>query len=657
MRLVSSAILIGAVLVSVPVRGDSLEGTRFELRERAHRATVTVDRGFARIVVQRTIQNDGARSDQATYWLGVPEGGVATGLRTLGASSSGAPMWFNGELMEAEAAAAKYKELTGLGGFTPKDPALLSWRSQSLLALQVFPVLPKSEKVVEYTMLVPTRYESGFHGFTVPGPSGDAAATATAAVFVRAARPGDRVFVNGVPASEAPVRLDADLTVKLKPGAGRPLEGSLASFTMAKDRVMTHARVHVAARISEVPNGAAVVVVLDASRSARATIASEAALVRAYLSHFKNASVDVLTFDRAVHRLTPRPVPTAAAIALLYAAIPVANGSRVDDALAEADALLSARPERVKRLLLVSDLRTRTALDVTRLALTKRKSDAIVHVATVSDGRPALSRDDDSTWARLPQATGGVYWQASHPDRVDAASRAAMEALARPVTIDGVAISGLETPLAPLTDGALHEGQGLEAWSVDALEAKELTIDGMLWSTPTRFRIGAEPAEVRRSAALAFGSSLLGELRPAEMTALAFKGGAVSPVTSYLAIEPGVRPSTDGLEESGAGEGFRTKSPSIRMGATSVHRRADVDHEALLKTLLAPLAKSCGARGGMHVTLETTSVEIVDVTRIVHTPARDVAVEACLREAVWKLDLPEAFDVESMTYEVDVTPA
>lgn len=657
MRLVSSSILVGAVLVSAPVRADSLEGTRFELRERAHRATVTVDRGFARIVVQRTIQNDGARSDQATYWLGVPEGGVATGLRTLGASPSGAPMWFNGELMEAEAAAAKYKELTGLGGFTPKDPALLSWRSQSLLALQVFPVLPKSEKVVEYTMLVPTRYESGFHGFTVPGQSGDAAATATAAVFVRAARPGDRVFVNGVPASEAPVRLDADLTIKLKPGAGRPIEGSLASFTMAKDRVMTHARVHVATRISEVPDGAAVVVVLDASRSARATIASEAALVRAYLSHFKNASVDVLTFDRAVHRLTPRPVSTAAAIALLYTAIPVANGSRVDDALAEADVLLAARPERVKRLLLVSDLRTRTALDVTRLALTKRKSDAIVHVATVHDGRPTLSRDDDSTWARLPQATGGVYWQASHPDRVDAASRAAVEALARPITLDSVAISGLETPLAPLSDGALHEGQGLEGWSVDALEAKELTIDGLLWSTPTRFRIGAEPAEVRRSAALAFGSSLLSELHPAEMTALAFKGGAVSPVTSYLAIEPGVRPSTDGLEAGEAAGGFSTKSPSVRMGATSASRRADVDHEALLKSLLAPLAKSCGARGGMHVTIETTSVEIVDVTRIVHTPARDAAAEACMREAVWKLDLPEAFDVESMTYEVDVTPA
>ena len=29
---------------------------------------------------------------------------------------------------------------------------------------------------------------------------------------------------------------------------------------------------------------------------------------------------------------------------------------------------------------------------------------------------------------------------------------------------------------------------------------------------------------------------------------LARHGGAVSPVTSYLAIEPGVRPSTEGIE-------------------------------------------------------------------------------------------------------------
>lgn len=41
------------------------------------------------------------------------------------------------------------------------------------------------------------------------------------------------------------------------------------------------------------------------------------------------------------------------------------------------------------------------------------------------------------------------------------------------------------------------------------------------------------------------------------MLALAFLGRAVSPVTSYLAIEPGVRPSTAGVPGRGEGVGTR----------------------------------------------------------------------------------------------------
>ena len=80
----------------------------------------------------------------------------------------GAPRWFVGELMEAEAAAAKYHELTGIGGYYPKDPALLSWRSQGHLALQVFPVPPGERKTVSYTLEMPTEYRDGRHELTIP---------------------------------------------------------------------------------------------------------------------------------------------------------------------------------------------------------------------------------------------------------------------------------------------------------------------------------------------------------------------------------------------------------------------------------------------------------------------------------------------------------
>lgn len=70
--------------------------------------------------------------------------------------------------MEAEAAAAKYQELTGLGGFTPKDPALLSWRSPRQLLLQVFPCFAKQNKVVSYTFVVPAPYRNGAYELQLP---------------------------------------------------------------------------------------------------------------------------------------------------------------------------------------------------------------------------------------------------------------------------------------------------------------------------------------------------------------------------------------------------------------------------------------------------------------------------------------------------------
>ena len=96
----------------------------------------------------------------------MPNGAVAVGLRTKG-MLGGKPHWFGGELMEAERAARMYEELTGIGGYYPKDPALLSWRTPSLLALQVFPVAPMSSKEVEYTYRLPVTYSGGRYRVSV----------------------------------------------------------------------------------------------------------------------------------------------------------------------------------------------------------------------------------------------------------------------------------------------------------------------------------------------------------------------------------------------------------------------------------------------------------------------------------------------------------
>src|SRR5205085_1665554 len=103
--------------------------------DRGHTIEVRIEPGHATLTITRVFENRSAKHDQAMlHMTDFPLGAVATGMRTLG------DKWFVAELLDAEVAAKKYRELTGIGGYYPKDPALLSWRSQGHLALQVFPI-------------------------------------------------------------------------------------------------------------------------------------------------------------------------------------------------------------------------------------------------------------------------------------------------------------------------------------------------------------------------------------------------------------------------------------------------------------------------------------------------------------------------------------
>jgi len=77
---------------------------------------------------------------------------------------------------------------------------------------------------------------------------------------------------------------------------------------------------------------------------------------------------------------------------------------------------------------------------------------------------------------------------------------------------------------------------------------------------------------------------------------LAQRGAAVSPVTSYLAIEPGVRPSRDGIAY-GMGSG-RGRIARVRYGATAVSGQQPVfDGGAYLTHALAERWLRCGGAG------------------------------------------------------------
>ncbi len=636
---------------------------------------VTIAPGHATLVVERTIENLGKRHDQADWSIFVPDSAVATRLRTRGVLD-GKRHWFEGDLMEAETAAAKYKELTGVGGYYPKDPALLSWRTRGELALQVFPVPPAERKTVSYTLAMPTVYRDGRHELTLPplGLAGD-----QAEVVIRSRRPEDGIVVGGQP-FPAGAKLqpflggrDIDLDegapaeagiISLVPANAPMLGGALGVKRFGDDRVLVHYRIETAPKIARVPRDAQVVVILDGSRSLPETVARAAvAGASATLRHFEGAAVEVLVVDRRLHPRYGRLVPVARAIADLETLEPQrGNGSNLDAALARADQILAnAPPGRPRRVLLLSDLLTRESLKVTSLRHVLRKSGALLHVGHVDQtGDPALAVESEGDWSAIARATGGLAWDAvlsSEPD-TQSKVRATVEEWARPVRLHQFRIVIPGVTLAP-TAGAswldgkvLDEGQGVAGLQIADYAPPWLEMMGELWSKPVRVRLTPDPGDGRLWSALVFGDPLMDELSEPEMMVLARHGGAVSPVTSYLAIEPGVRPSTEGLEETTTGLGSLSAhgagGSDDLAGMAAVRPR--FDHVAWLRDALDPARVRCGfEKRRVALTVETTRAEVVDVKQIEAAPPGD---RACLGEAAWSLDLPAAFLEHHAAYQV-----
>ena len=653
--LVVGTLLAAALGASHAAGADTLTATRFDVIEKAHDVELRVAAGVATMVVRRRVQNTGSKSDQAVWSLALPGESVAVSLRTAGKKANGGLEWFTGELMEAEAAARRYQELTGIGGFYPKDPALLSWRHRGLLALQVFPVPAKDDKIVEYTLALPTHYSGGAYRVELPEAPADADAAATTLpptyTIARQAGAGGELFVNGAPAPDG-VRLvqPPTLVVELRPKAAAPLSGAVGSAVARPGRVVSHVSLNVAPQLSRVPSRARVAVVLDTSRSMAGTEGLVFAAARSYVSQFTDATIDVITFNRRVTHLTKAGVSSVEALSLLTSVPQLENGSQVDAALRAADQLLAGQVGE-RRILLLTDLHTRASLTPARVAALQ--SGAILHVATVEAGDPALERDDEDAWAPVAKRTGGVLWRAHHPERVTNATRSVFEEWARPKRIDAVRVRGAKSGDTPWPT-TLAEGDGFDAWSLAGFSATAVTVQGLLWSTPFSSRIEATPQDNRRTAQLVFGQPLMDELSEPEMMALATQGGVVSPVTSYLAIEPGVRPSTEGLEwggGGGTGQGFGRGG-----GVANAHvRRSAFDKAAFFATALGPAAKRCGAKGPVVLVLETTLAEVVDVGAVEHQ-TRDKLIEDCVREASWNLALPPGFSEPFETFSQNIKP-
>jgi hypothetical protein len=615
------------------------------MREVHHRIVLTMAPGQATMVVRRGVYNGGPRPDEATFGIDLPDGAVAVGLRTLG-ELAGKPHWFAGELMEAEAAAAKYLELTGIGVAYPKDPALLSWRFMGHLRLQVFPCMPATIKEIEYTLAMPTSYRDGAHHLTV-GQMGTEEVQAE--ITVEAAQvQGAQLFVDGTPVPPGS-RLtlgDAPVDVALTLPQFAPLAGALASLAVDETTSLARYRIEAAPKLGTAPIGARVVLVLDTSRSLREDdLAAAVTAARAYLSFMPAAEVEVVTFDRTPRRLFGTFVSTAEASARLAAAtLQRKNGSQIDDALVLASELADDG-RGPKRIVVFTDTHTRAELAPDRLRAIA-SPEALLHVVAIRATREFLLRDDDHDWNAFTRPTGGLVW---YGGARPGGTGAAFEELARPLRLHRVAVS---TDVAAVdVEPELVEGASLAGLESGTLAPRWLALQAERWAEPVRFRLEADPVESKRWAALIFGDVAHYELSDAQMMVLAQRGGAVSPVTSYLAIEPGVRPSREGIEhgagygQSGAGIGFSCRA--------AMAAKPPFDAEGFLADRLGAAWSACGGSGAhAKVELQTTRAEIVMVDGVESTGAQEAA--RCLEEFVWALPLPAEFEADHARFSLSL---
>lgn len=629
-------------LIPLPAAGDTLSGTKStEMFDRGHTIEVRIDRGHATLVISRVFENRSGKHDQAMLDMtDMPEGAVATGLRTLGGDES-KPVWYAAELLDAEVAAKKYRELTGIGGFYPKDPALLSWRSQGHLLLQVFPVAPKSQKTVELTLEAPTRYVNGKHVIDIP-----AMGTSLSPNLVLK---GSGLFVDGSAVSSGDIRrLFGTTSVAFAPKDPPKLGGRFASVSFAKGRALLHTAIEAAPKLSEAPKGAYVVVVLDGSRSlGDAARQAELAATRAYLSHLPDAKVQLLVFDRIVRPVHSEFVTVARALDdMKVLALGPRNGSNLDLALAEAGKrIVTAPPGAPRRIVAMTDLATRSTLlpsQVKGLDATK----AIVHLATVASGTPHVGRDDFDPWATVARATGGLLWRARAGVDV-AKNNRVYEEWARPLRIDRVSLTGVGLTASSVPD-SLAEGEGFEDLVLHSFPTPSVDVKGELWSAPLSTTLSTTPAEERLWSALAIGSDLLSQLKEPEIATLAFKGSAVSPMTSFLAVEPGVRPSTEGLEWGGEGFGMSgIGSGGGGLGSGIGLGKITIDRAKLLREKLSAVAAECKATD-VSARLETTWTEIVTVD----VTAKTEALRSCVVDGIYALELPSTFDAKWQKWDV-----
>lgn len=462
------------------------------------------------------------------------------------------------------------------------------------------------------------------------------------------------VFIPDAPESDSDA---GTASIVIAPPPIDVLTARLGKVVASKERSFSRLEIDTAPELMPLPKQARVVFVVDGSHSAGPEhIDAQLALVRGYLAHVDDAFADIVVARRHAARafgalVAAKDLPAAMDKARAANAFAPGNGSALDEGVRAAVKALEGAPNVPLRIVLFTDelLRSRFqnawVLDDLRAAPPRTIVHVVVPVLNERD-QSELVRDDKAPLAPFASEHHGVFARIDGLPAPDKRVADVALGLVRPVQIDGFAIAGLDVGGDDdAIGGVLHEGVGLRA-TVQLKHAPDrVTLTGRIWGDAFRRPVGVGAAFSKATAAFVFGEDDHHELSDAEMLRVAFMGRAVSPVTSYLAAEPGVRPSPLGIDRSGVGYGSGMGS----LGGTG-HGAGGGGFVPIkdLRALADAGARECLARhpakGTVTIEAETTRDEIVDVVAPKGKEAEPLL--ACLVEAVWLVRLPAAFGEE-----------
>jgi hypothetical protein len=653
----SLATAVGLVVIIASAGADSMSVSRGQpVAETAHAVAVHIANGVATFTVQRQFYNPGNQAEQIGLEIRLPQGAAATGLRIKARQR-----WYTGELMEASAASERYRSLTGYGAFEVKDPALLSWMDVGTLFLQVFPVMPKTVSTVEYTLTAPTSYDQGSYSVTYPlveRPCDGALALVAPVLTV------DRdATVDGR-------HVDAHVPTTLATTTGCPdAPSSGASYTQivvqgpattvarlgrvvaSSDRAVSRLEIDAAPQLSKLPVRAQVVFVVDASYSVGDALAAELEIARAYAHVVPDAEIELVAYRRTATRVFGGFVPATAFADELTAAVDrgalaLGNGSALEDGARLAATALAGRSGPKRIVILTDELLRPELTPVMALArLATVAPDTVVHVVGVDQraDRSLLVRHDDAAFASLATSHHGMFV------RTGAGAAHAFDdtilALVRPTSIDRVIVGGLDAP-------PIDEGYRLLIVTRAKAAPSRVVIAGQLWSDPIQIDAIASDAMSRATAAFMTADPDFEELTPEEQMTVALAGRAVSRVTSYVAYEPGTRPSRLGLRDTGVEGGVEGGVVGGDLDGVVAPAITRPDRAAMLGAMID--AHACFATDRREVTLaiDTTRDEIVDVAVVgAAGPAA-----RCVAEATWRVRLDHRFDRAHERFTIVVRP-